>query len=534
MNHFIRFLIFILLNLAFCSCSHTSVELKTVECLMSTSPDSALHILQKLRLNLFTSHSDKALYALLMSQALDKNDIKVESDSLISVATKYYDEKDPVHAGYAWFYKARCANNRGNANIQANALLKAQEFAKKASDYKLLGLVYGDKADMYKTQLNFDNSNCYNKLAYQSFNKIHDYRNSIICLLKVGGDFLYLCRYDSVIVYSIIAEKIAINLKDNILISTIYRNIGTAYAQKKIYNRALFYYRRVPYTHIDIYDSNKCILLANSFLELGRIDSAAYYLREMKEFKEMESYYWQTLYEKQGNPAKALYYAKRVVVVTDSLYKRKLNISFAGLEKKYKYQSLQVSNQNLIIKNKQNNIFLLIALFVFSMGGLVFLILRYKVKNQQLKAQRQLLEHEKKLAEKDKENIKLLEQQLKMQKIILSNVDQYRNQSVKRPSILAESMGNISPVLNQTFHEELIASMDIEYNEISKRLKGNFPELTNHDILVCCLLMANFNTGMIATILDVRIESINKHRYRLRTKLCLHNSDNLVEYLRNF
>jgi len=533
----VQFILPALICLSMLSCIHKSDELKTAERLIETAPDSALRFLQKIKLNSFTIHSDKAKYALLMSQALDKNDIKVESDSLISIATSYYDEKAPVYAGYAWLYMARCADNRGNANIQANALLKAQEFAKKATNYKLQGLVYGDKADMYKTQQDFKNSNYYNKLAYQSFNKGRDYRNSVISLLKIGGDFLYLSRYDSVIAYSIIAEKIAFNLKDNILNSTIYRNIGTAYTQKKDYSRALFYYRLAPETQITIYDSNKYILLANTFLELGSTDSAAYYLRRVNEFKEMEPYYnqlWQTLYEKQGNTAKALYYAKRATVATDSLYKRKLNISFAGLEKKYKYQSLQVLNKDLIIRNKQNNILLLIALFVLSMGGLVFLFWRYKVKNRQLKVQQQLLEHEKMLAEKDKENIRLLERQLKMQKILLSNVDQYRSQSIKRPGNLAESKGGISPILNKTFHEELIASMDVEYNDISKRLKDRFSELTEHDILISCLLIAEFDTGMIATILDVRIESINKHRYRLRTKLKLQSPDNLVEFLRNF
>ena len=530
----IQFILSILICLSMLSCIHTSDKLEIAERLIETTPDSALHILQKIKINSFTIHSDKAKYALLMSEALDKNDIKVESDSLISIATEYYDENDPARAGYAWLYMARCASNSGNASIQANALLKAQEFAIKATNYKLLGLVYGDKADIYKAQQDFIGSNYYNKLAYQSFKKGHAYRNSIISLLKIGGDFLYLSRYDSVIVYSTLAEKIASDLNDNFLNSTIYKNIGTAYVQKKDYNRALYYYRRVPDTHVAIYDSNKCILLANTFLELGKTDSAAYYLRKVNDFKEMGPYYnklWQTLYEKQGNTAKALYYAKRVTAVTDSLYKRNLNISFAGMEKKYKYQSLQVSNQRLIIKNKQNNILLLIALFTLSLGVIVFLFWRYKMKNQQFESQRQLLEHEKNLAEKDKENIKLLERQLKMQNILLSNVDQYRKQSVKRPDTFSESKGSISPILNRTFHEELIASMDIEYNDISKRLKDSFPELTEHDILVCCLLIANFDNGMIATILDVRIESINKHRYRLRTKLKLQNSDNLIDYL---
>ena len=48
------------------------------------------------------------------------------------------------------------------------------------------------------------------------------------------------------------------------------------------------------------------------------------------------------------------------------------------------------------------------------------------------------------------------------------------------------------------------------------------------------LTLAGFESGMIATILDVKLESITKYRYRLRLKFQLQNSDNLVDYLRQF
>ena len=76
--------------------------------------------------------------------------------------------------------------------------------------------------------------------------------------------------------------------------------------------------------------------------------------------------------------------------------------------------------------------------------------------------------------------------------------------------------------------------MDLEYTDISHRLLIDFPSLSKRDILICCLLLAGFETGMIATILDVKLESITKYRYRLRLKFQLQNSDNLVDYLRQF
>lgn len=537
MNLILRIALSIFLCLSLSACSHTSEQLNSAEQLMSTTPDSALHILQKLKPNLFTTRSHKALYALLMSQALNKNDIMVESDSLISIATRYYKEDDPVHAGYAWFYLARCANNRGDAKTQADALLKAQEYAEKADNETLKGLIYGDKGLIYGDQSQFDSSIIYTKKAYHSFIAVKNYRNSILSLVTIGYKYLYTSHKKKAIYYLDAANKLTVYCKDADLLSSINRHLGIAYYQLNNYKKAIIYFHKTQLLNNSIHDDNKWYLLASAYVKTNVPDSARFYLSKMNRLNEMApSYYglWLTLYERQGDINNALLFSKKVISATDSLYKRKLDVSFVGMEKRYKYQNLQISNQQLAIKNKQNSILLLIILFILSMGIIAFLLWRNRQKNHQLLVKQQLLEKEKNLLEKEIENNNLLEKQLKIQNVILSNVEQYRINAVKRPLSSGGKQAGISPVLNRTFHEELIASMDIQYHDISKRLIERFPDLTERDILICCLLLAEFESGMIASILDVKIESINKHRYRLRTKLELQNPDNLVEYLRNF
>jgi hypothetical protein len=536
-QYFCSGLMTILCIIGIYGCSGTPDKLKTAERLMQTAPDSSYHILQHIKPKHLYTRSDKALYALLMSQALDKNDIKVESDSLIRIATDYYTGKDPEHAGYAWFYMARCAGNSGNAKIQAEALLKTQEYARMTTNYKLQGLMYAAKGDMYKSQKQTDSSIYYNKCAYRLFRRIGDHRNGILSLLSIGRDYLYDENYDSSLFYFQLSEKIAKNSNDTLIFSAIYRYFGNVYLKMNEYKKAIYYYHFVPLTHIAIYDSNKWFLLANVFVKTGKNDSAIFYLKKITELGEMAPGYfklWQILYEKEGKSKDALYFSKRVVDATDSLYKKKLDVSFAGMEKKYKYKNLQLENKNLIIKDENTNILLLIALFCLSVIVIISLLWRNRIKNHQLKIQVELAQNEKIFLEKEKENIKLLEQQLRMQNILLSNVKQYRDLSIKRVNHPDQKQGSISPILNLTFHEELIASMDIQYHDISKRLTIQFPDLTERDILICCFLLADFETGMIATILDVKIESITKHRYRLRTKLGLQNSENLLEYLRSF
>jgi DNA-binding CsgD family transcriptional regulator len=539
-----RLLQYSLICLILCACSAVPNEIKTAEDLMESTPDSALHILQKVNPHKLYTQSTKALYALLLSQALDRNDIKLESDSIITAATDYYTDSEPERAGYAWFYHARTAENRGNANEQAVNLFKAQAFAQQTKNYKLRGLIYCDKAKMYESQKQYDSMIHYYRLSIREFKLSDNTQNMIISLIKLGYGFLISERTDSAIPYYTTARKMALSLHDTLMMSTVDKSLGSVFYKKNNYKEALNYYRQVPLTHIEMYDANKWYLMAKAYIQIGRVDSARILLNKINEPHEFAiDYYkqWLIIYEKEGNLKKALLTSKKIMQVKDSLNDRKLTVSFAGLDKKYKYLGLQIENQKLVINNKQKGLFLIFTLFILSILVVVVLFLRLRNKKRQFDVQNELLEKEKAFVEiekdkveKEKENSSLLEKQLKLQTILLVNIEQHRKNVIKRPGIWKNDSKEMQPAQNNAFYEELIAAMDLEYTDISLRLIDNFPTLSKRDILICCLLLAGFDTGMIATILDVKLESVTKHRYRLRTKLQMQNSDNLVDYLRQF
>ena len=527
MNKSYRFFYLFFTCILLSACTTVPNELKLAEQLMETSPDSSLHILQKVNPRYLYHNSDKAFYALLLSQAQDKNDIGNESDSLISIATNYYKENEPEQAAYAWFYRSRIANNRGDAKARADALLKSKEFLYRTENHSLKGLVFGETGNMYKNQLDYDSSIVYHLLAYNEFIQVDDVRNSILGLINVANCYLNCSQKDSALVYLQKSEVLSNLTDDTILISTVYRNLGNTYLMKKDYRSAIDAFKKVPLTHQPLLDSNKWFLLANAYNKAGMYSMADQNLLMVTELGEMAPQYYrlkQAISKQSGDILMALNYAEKARLATDSLQKRKLDISFAGLEKKYNYQKLQLSNQKLIIKDKQQRIWLLTITIILFAGIILVLLWNNKVKNKQLKLDRELLE-------KEKENNLLLEKQLQFQKILLLNVENYRRQSIKRPADVYNSM---TPTENPAFYEELIACMDIQYNNISQRLQNLYSSLTNHDILICCLLLAGFENGMIATILDIKNDSIRVHRTRLRKKLKLQNSESIVGFLRQF
>jgi len=530
--------VFFSISLLFASCSSTDKELIRADKLMETAPDSALQVLKRIKPEKYSRKQNHALYALLMSQALDKNDIKVESDSLIKIATDYYNENEPVRAAYAYFYLARCENNQGNKQAQALALFKAQEFALKCENYKLRGLIYGDKADMYQSQGQLDSMILYNKLCFSAFEKIKDKRNQGLASISIGNVFCEKAQYDSAKFYYSLAEKIAMPLHEDAITSSIYKHLsGIAYMQKN-YQSALHYLRLTPLTGIAAYDYNKWYLIGRIFVKSGQMDSARIYLSKVQDPGKMViDYYqlWQELYEEQGQLAKALYFAKRVIEEKDSIQERTLVSSFAGLEKKYRFEHLTLENKNLIIENKQNGIILLFALLLLSLICIVFLFWRIKTNRRKLIVQKKMLDQGRSLMEKEKENNSLLQQQMKMQHLLLKSVEQYRTKAIKSSSSgdVDKSVGSKGSQMS-VFYEELMNHIDATHRNISTRLVETYPTLTKRDILICCLLLANFDTGMIATILDVQSESINIHRGRLRKKLKLQIHENLLHFLRDF
>ena len=66
------------------------------------------------------------------------------------------------------------------------------------------------------------------------------------------------------------------------------------------------------------------------------------------------------------------------------------------------------------------------------------------------------------------------------------------------------------------------------------RLKARFPSLSSNDLRISSLLRQNFSTKEVAHILGIGADSANKARYRIRKKLGLQRSDDLIHFLFEF
>ena len=150
------------LLLGFCACSDKkglTDTLHRAEALMNEYPDSALQLLRALPVADMHQAGNRARYALLYSQALDKNYIDETNDSLINIAVDYYRTTDDVRSKFlAFYYRGRVYANGGDFLRATSNYMEAEQLADAVNDGYLQGLLYAEMGRIYRLCYDYSKS----------------------------------------------------------------------------------------------------------------------------------------------------------------------------------------------------------------------------------------------------------------------------------------------------------------------------------------------------------------------------------------
>ena len=160
MKHLLLHIILsLLVALPFAGCrEHSPVadKLQQAEACMNEHPDSALSFLKNIGQVDLQTEEHLAHYALLYSQALDKNYIDVTNDSLINIAVEYYKDKDDVRAKfYAYYYQGRVYTNAKELTRATLAYMEAEQLVEELDDDYAAGLLYTQLGNIYYEYYDF-------------------------------------------------------------------------------------------------------------------------------------------------------------------------------------------------------------------------------------------------------------------------------------------------------------------------------------------------------------------------------------------
>jgi DNA-binding CsgD family transcriptional regulator/Tfp pilus assembly protein PilO len=71
------------------------------------------------------------------------------------------------------------------------------------------------------------------------------------------------------------------------------------------------------------------------------------------------------------------------------------------------------------------------------------------------------------------------------------------------------------------------------YEDLFKKLKTNYPDLTPRELSLCAYLRMNISSKEIATLMNISARGVEISRYRIRKKLRLDREANLTEFMMN-
>jgi Response regulator len=527
-----KYLLFILTLIVFDSCKHTPSHnkelLAVADSLVEIYPDSALRKLKQVS-SLQLSSYDHALYALLMSKALDKCGQLGGSDSLIKIASSYFPQvNNNEKSAYAFLYQSRCARNSEDISSRAENLNKTIKFGLASNNNKLIGILYYEKAALYKAKQLPDSVIHYGMLALRIQQKEGDSRNIFNSLLAIGDGFYKKNNVHEALRYYKMAKHESFKIKGITPQTTTDYLISRSYYCLRQYDSALVYGRLSLKTK-DKFDVEKHMNLGTIFLKKGIIDSAQYHLRQCLPAKNLSTNCYRLLQEaeeKQGNIKAAIQYSKLIEAAKDSDYQRSLATSSVLMKKKYNSEKAQVENKKLLIHNQQFTILAILSIllcFVVSTFVLIEKNRKRKLELQNEAVQNIICQQQLQLQSEQIKKMEILQKMIQLKHIPESNLTQIG-------ALYLKLFGEDSHVIPANI-EEMTEVIDKAFNGLSKKIKERYPHFTPREVQVSCCLRAGFDHGAILTIFDIKSETYYRYRSNIRKKMNAGPDDKIEQIL---
>ena len=499
-------------------------EMKTAQKIMDTNPDSALHILQRMQPNKSFLDADRALYGILLFQALDKSNKPLQPDSTISFSIRYYEKSNDKHyLALACYYKARLYKKAQQLEQATVLYLRLLDLVQKNNNLELLGKIYSDLGEICTMQVDFKNALIKHQISYDYFKKSGNVTSANYKLLDIGKAYRLMKDYKSARLYYI---KLLSLSKDSIIHGIVYQELGINFYDVKRYDSAEYFLRKsltYPYKGVDYAIRN--YVLADLYFDMNKYDSATVFA--LNSLKYPANYVtrrecYRILVNSRyslGDLVHMAPYMTKYQEYTDSVRK---------IENQTKTSVLEDLHETTGNVSKFKQFFLILGLVlvvVLAISFTIVTILRKRAK----KKQNQLEKTEEKLTQKQLLLKDTLIQTLEENRLLLATA--YKKANLKERELISKEIYNTSLHLDDW--DAFRKLMNKTFNNLVTVLETRSPEINHKEIIWSCLYLLNIPTNEIIVLLDCQQRSLYTMKQRLTQKLKLTTTAELEQFLRN-
>lgn len=517
----------IFMSVSLSSCSSPSVKNQLLLCadsLMETYPDSALSILESITYPQKMPRADRALYALLLTQARHKNYIALEDDSLIKTAVDYYgDKKKSLRAAKAHYYWGAIYSEKGYASFAVEEYLTAIRLMPVRNEF--LAMIYDNLAECYEEDRLYNVAIENYRAAYQILKGKDEQTYPMRGIARV---FLLQNEKDSALYYYQQALDCALADQDSSLIGALYHDLAMVYSEKKDYIQAdKFVSKAILLQGQDAI--NTCLSKAQIMLNLNKLDSASYFFS--KNMDELDIYGKAVCYDgmyqiakRKGEWKTATENMDAYKILYDSMQIMTDNEELNRLMDKHQLEE----HKRLLSEHTRTLIFSLITAFSSLMIICVFCFMwnDRKRKKHYIALQHELTQKrvdtmllkEEELSESNKEHIdkkrsELTEQQIQLCISVLKTTDCYDQ---------LEALERATPkqlLVMRSLRKEIRSDISNAFVDVMMNLIERYPALTGDDVFFCVLSLLCCSKTVVMELMDATSDALKTRKNRIKNKM---------------
>lgn len=578
----IRIAFFFILSFLIVSCHRDmdalNMTFSKVEKCMDLCPDSALNLLKGIPEPEKLWGGSQATYALLMTQAMDKNYMKFSSDSLIALALNYYTitQTSPVMYAKALFYHGRVMLELDKEEEALKFFLAAKDIYERTKDHKMLALIAEEVGMINRKQDLYDDALTNFREALTTYKQLKDSLSVISASLNIARVYLFKSEWDSCSLYYNNALEIAVQ-KNYLSEITILHELGILYRSMQNLSEAERYFLAAYEKETD--EEKKymeCLSLGYLYMQMGQTENARKYLmmsaNSSKAYTQISAYDCLYFLEKDiDNFEEAIVYHELADSITNAMEELNSRELIASLQKKYENEKLR--NDNLQMKVRYTN-FILWGTIAFLFVVACMCYYYYKNRNNKKKIaeiELQIQENEEEIERyqqeiediqisKDqvlKENLVLEENRTKVGElngkiVLLTMQNKTLSEHLKELGgelnvgissgsfihafrlLLAIKEGTLRGKLSNEERQKLFSLFDLIYWNYVSRLLERAPTLTKHDLEICCFLKFGLSHEELSCIFHTTSDSVTRAKGRLKGRLGISPQDDLDLFLKEF
>jgi len=543
------FQIIILVAVAFAisSCEDATIneQMDKAECLMNEKPDSALILLKNVDKTIELSEFQNARYALLYSQALDKNYIDETNDSLINIAVEYYNENGTAKEKFlSLYYWGRVCHNSKDYSKAILAYTKAEQLLPDIEDTFFKGLLYNQLAYLYEQYNDYHKALDAYKRAYSYFDKAQriKHRNysryCIGAMLRSSSD-----KYKEAENVLIEMLQTAIENGDSVLRSSCMSELIVHYVESGQYEKATILYEKYKSDNsinalYPKFYSSIFLLLAhnNKYGESDIYQRIAWQKARTKGDTILIMTNLAKISELKGEYQQAYSLLNKARSIEVKNVRKQLEHPILTIQKEYLEKELEFNRYK---QQSQLKISVLIGILVVLLCTTIILYLRHIIKRREFKISEYsdvIIELRNKQIKNESIVSELLQNSFKDQFKFLNSIgDTIFNHTsdVKGLKIAYNEMKLIVDRFKETKTIQELEELVNKYcDNVMEILRKDVPNLKEEDYRQLCYHYAGFSGKLISLLLEKSQSNVYLRKSRLKEKIIQINPQNIDVILR--